>query len=248
MRSKTACFVLISSFMNAACVETLPPPPPPAQESVPSQVRLLPPAPGKGRVVIDVTNGPARVVEVVAHGTSVTHGRRRSYFSEGEITRPVCVTTPCAANFDFGQHELRFISQTEEVSWGEGTVNVDGNDAIFLHTMGRDDEGGAVHRTGNLLAGLGFIGGLVGGGLILAGAISNASSQDGSHPGQGVITGGEVTLGIGLGMLVAGLVMDACDPSRVQQGSSSQFSIGAPPAQAPAQPVATPPPTTDQSL
>ena len=180
MRSKTACFVLVSSILNAACVESLPAPPPPTQEALPQRVRLLPNAPGKGRVVIDVTNGPARVVEVVAHGTSVVQGRHRSYVSEGEITKPICVTTPCAANFDFGEHELRFISQTDEVSWGEGTVNVDGNDALFVHTMGRDDHGGGLHHTGDAIAGLGFLGALVGTGLIIGGAISNAASTDGT--------------------------------------------------------------------
>jgi hypothetical protein len=229
MKTRATAVVMLICFGQAACVRNLPPPPAPSQE-MPKDVANVPPeVEGKSRVVIDVTNGPARVDEVLATAQSAATDGRHTYVSYGEITRPVCLTTPCAVSLDYGQHNLRLVSTTSYQVGSVGTVDVGQNDSVFRHTMGEQSSGGAVHGLGATAAVLGGVGVILGGSFLLVGALSSSAttSPDGtsSSSGSGVTTFGAVTLGISAGLLALGIGMMIASPPTSQEGSSTQFSL-----------------------
>jgi hypothetical protein len=223
----TAVLTLI--LFSSGCVRNLPPPPVPVQE-MPKTVGNIPPeVEGKGRIVVDVTNGPAQVDEVLAQTETAATNGRQTYVAYGEVTRPVCLTTPCAVSFDYGQHNLRFVSKTDDHKMSEGTVDVGQSDSVFRHTMGERSNGGAVHALGTTSTILGLTGAVLGGTFLLVGA---ASSSDTVNPdgttgssGSGLTTVGAVTLGIGVGLLALGIGMMVASPPTIQDGASTQFSL-----------------------
>ena len=226
--TRTVAILTMLSFANSACVETIPPAPPPTSEAIPTGPALLPSSAGKGRVLIAATNGPARVDEIVGRTESYAYRDDGSEsYRQGEIAKPICASTPCAANLDFGEHVLKFESLAEPLTFGRGTVDVGAEDAAFVHTMGGYKNGGTLHEVGSITAALGFLGAATGGGLILYGATRNIS-PDASRPGQDFISAGEVTLGIGLGVMVLGLVLSEIDHPTYRDGSSRQFPLLAP--------------------
>lgn len=226
MKTRATAAVMLICFGQAACVRNLPPPPAPAQD-MPKAVSNVPPdIEGKSRVVIDVTNGPAQVDEVLATAQSAATDGRHTYVSYGEITRPVCLTTPCTVNLDYGQHNLRLVSKTSDQVGSVGTVDVGQSDSVFRHTMGQQSSGGAVHAIGVTSATLGILGALTGGTLLLVGAASSSSDDGtGSSGGSGLTSVGAVTLGISAGLLALGIGMMIASPPTTQEGSSTQFSL-----------------------
>jgi hypothetical protein len=227
MRTQGTAMMMVVIFGATGCVRNLPPPPAPAQE-MPKTVGNIPPeVEGKGRIVVDVTNGPAEVDEVLAQTASAATNGRQTYVAYGEVTRPVCLTTPCAVNFEFGQHNLRFISKTDDHKMSEGTVDVGQSDSVFRHTMGERSNGGAVHALGTTSTILGITGAVLGGPFLLVGAASSSANPDGttSSSGSGITTVGAVTLGISAGLLALGIGMMVASPPTIQEGSSSQFSL-----------------------
>jgi hypothetical protein len=225
MKTRATAILMIVCFGQAACVRNLPPPPAPAQE-LPKPVSNVPPElEGKSRVVIDVTNGPARVDEVLATAQSEATDGRHTYVSYGEITRPVCLTTPCAVNLDYGQHNLRLVSTNKDDVGSVGTVDVGQSDSVFRHTMGQQSNGGAVHALGTTSTILGLTGAILGGTFLLVGAASSSANPDGTSSGGGITTAGEVTLGIGVGLLALGIGMMIASPPTSQEGASTQFSL-----------------------
>ncbi|MEO9232449.1 MAG: hypothetical protein ABI421_03860 [Polyangiaceae bacterium] len=229
MQTRATAILMLVCFGQAACVRNLPPPPAPAQE-LPKPVANVPPdVEGKGRVVIDVTNGPAEVDEVLATAQSEATDGRHTYVSYGEVTRPICLTTPCAVNFEFGQHNLRLVSKSDDHVGSVGTVDVGQNDSVFRHTMGTQSTGGVAHSLGVTSTILGLTGAILGGSLLFVGAVSSSSqaNADGttSSSGSGLTGAGAVTLGIGAGLLALGIGLMVASPPTIQEGSSTQFSL-----------------------
>jgi hypothetical protein len=227
MQTRATAVLMLVCFGQAACVRNIPPPPAPAQE-LPKPVANVPPeVEGKARVVIDVTNGPAAVEEVMATAESTATDGRHTYVAYGEVTRPVCLTTPCAVNLDYGQHNLRLLSKTDDHVGSVGTVDVGQSDSVFRHTMGSVSTGGAAHSLGVTSAILGVTGALVGGTLLLVGAASSSADDGtGASSGSGLSSVGGVTLGIGAGLLALGIGLMIASPPSIQEGSSTQFSLG----------------------
>jgi hypothetical protein len=217
--------LMVTIFGATGCVRNLPPPPAPTQE-MPKTVGNIPPeVEGKARIVVDVTNGPAEVEEVMAQTEATATNGRQTYVAYGEVTRPVCLTTPCAVNLEYGQHNLRFVSKGDDSHASEGTVDVGQSDSVFRHTMGEHSSGGAVHSLGVTSGILGVTGMILGGSLLAVGALSSSSDPDGSSPSSGLTTVGAATLGIGAGLLALGIVMAVASPATNQEGASTQFSL-----------------------
>lgn len=206
---------------TTACTRTLPPPAAPAHEMPSASIEVPPAVDGQATVVVDVTNGPARVDEVIAQEAAATSNGVVAY---GELTRNVCLTTPCAVNLDFGQHKFRFTSTSDGERYGTGVVTAGRSDSVFRHTMGEHSNGGSVHGIGLAATSLGVLGALVGGSLLGTGALIQSSDTAGTGSGSGLTTGGGVTLGIGLGLMAIGIGMMVASPTTNQEGSSTQFT------------------------
>lgn len=228
MKLKTRAMAMGLAALTAStgCVRNLPPPPAPAQEMPKTTAEVPPETEGQSRVIVDVTNGPARVEEVIAQASSASSQGVVAY---GELTRNVCLQTPCAVNLDYGQHSFRFVSTTDNEHYSEAVVNANRDDSVFRHTMGEHSNGGVVHGLGATAAVLGVTGALVGGTLLLVGAASSSATSDvdpQSSSGSGLKTAGAVTLGISAAVLVLGIGMMIASPATNQDGSSTQFSLG----------------------
>ncbi|MEO8797236.1 MAG: hypothetical protein ABI551_05065 [Polyangiaceae bacterium] len=204
---------------TTACTRTLPPPAAPAHEMPNASVEVPPEVEGQATVVVDVTNGPARVDEVIAQEAAATSNGVVAY---GELTRNVCLTTPCAVNLDYGQHNFRFTGTSDNERYGSGVVTAGRTDSVFRHTMGEHSSGGPVHGIGVATTSLGILGALVGASLLGTGALIQTSDTNGSGSGSGLTTGGGVTLGIGL--VAIGIGMMVASPTTNQEGSSTQFA------------------------
>ena len=101
----------IVAITQAACfsVHRLPPPAPPPQV-VPAIDHGGPPAPGLGRILIDVDGESATVTEV--QGATIEAGAGgRALTGSFEVSRTLC-TTPCKVDLQPGPHTLRFVSTT----------------------------------------------------------------------------------------------------------------------------------------
>ncbi len=119
------------------------------------------------------------------------------------------------------------MSKTDDHVGSVGTVDVGQSDSVFRHTMGQQSTGGAAHSLGVTSTILGLTGALVGGSLLLVGAAASSSDDGtGSSSGSGLTTAGGVTLGIGAGLLALGIGLMVASPPTIQEGASTQFSLG----------------------
>ncbi|MGH7279940.1 MAG: hypothetical protein ACRELY_00325 [Polyangiaceae bacterium] len=219
---RVSAMTMVIIFGSAACVRTVPPPAAPPQELPKSVANVPPEVEGEGRVVVDVTNGPARVDEVLAQAASATSQGVVAY---GEITRNVCLKTPCAVNLDYGQHNFRFVSTADDQHYSEAVVDAGRGDTIFRHTMGEHTSGGAVHAIGGISAVLGGVGLLTGATLLGTGVlIHSAATSDDPNSGSGLTTVGAVTTGVSAALLALGIGLMVASPATNQEGASTEFA------------------------
>jgi hypothetical protein len=133
---RAAIIVVMVALVSAGCfsVERLPPPAAPTQV-VPPIDRGGPPAPGLGRVVLDVEGDQATVFRVT--GGSVGASGAGAVFSGSlEVTRPLCVT-PCQVDLTPGPHGLRFVSRTDDDRRGDAFINIDQATSVYRYKLGR---------------------------------------------------------------------------------------------------------------
>src|SRR5688572_28703035 len=92
------------------------------------------PAPGLGRMVLDVPDGPA-VVESVRGGTVAGGVGARTMSASLEVSQRLCVT-PCVVDLVPGPHELRFTLVDDDDRTSVGFVNVDERPGVYRHAIG----------------------------------------------------------------------------------------------------------------
>lgn len=134
--SRAVMLVVGVALGSAGCfsVERLPPPAAPARV-VPPIDRGGPPAPGLGRVILDVEGDQATVLRV--SGGSVGASGAGAVFSGSlEVTRPLCVT-PCQVDLAPGPHGLRFVSRTDDDQRGDAFINIDQATTVYRYKLGR---------------------------------------------------------------------------------------------------------------
>ncbi len=92
------------------------------------------PAPGLGRVILDVQEGPA-VVERVHGGTASGVAGTRALSGSFEFAHRVCIT-PCVIDVQPGPQQLRFTLVDDDERTSEGFVNIDDRTAVYRHAIG----------------------------------------------------------------------------------------------------------------
>jgi hypothetical protein len=198
---------LAAMFAGAAggCVVHVAPPPTPDKVIPQLTDKAEPPGEGEGQVVVDATNGPASVTLIVgAFSVGTAYGS-----ADSVVTKPVCATTPCVVNLPVGTHELIFAGKRDVDLASSDAVQVTRTPSVFRHTVGR------VESSPGLLYG-GLLGATVGGATALTGAIFLTSSET---RGTGL-----VTFGLGAAITAVGAGMMYYGRTRIQPGSSVQFT------------------------
>ena len=208
--------LLLSSvgLLLAGCVSRLPAPATP--EKVTPELSLPPPPPaqGEGQVVVATTNGAARVSVLLSTSVLAATSSNGSYATGMAVqARTVCIATPCAVNLPYGAHTLVFQSTGEESVGSNADVQVGQSSSYLRHTMGKVESMAALEGTGLLFGTLGGAG-LLSGGILFAAAPKRSNTE----------TTGKTTMGVGAGLLVAGVIMAIVGRTKIQPGASIQWT------------------------
>lgn len=213
----TACLLLSSSSSSGCATQRLPPRAAPERAALPIVTSGAPGA-GRGRVILDVADGPARVTEVLASGVARSGDVSASYATGRDICR-----TPCVADLELGPHALRFVSLVDETKASDLVINVVEQAIVYRHALGTERTqtprilGGAL---ATIVAAASF-----GTGVTLLGTYVDQRVPDEGHlPAALALTAG----GIGLGVLSYLLFRDAGDI--VQEGATTQWAYDEPAA------------------
>jgi hypothetical protein len=200
------------------CVHTLPPPPMP-EPVLPDVPLPAPPAsPNDGQVLLDTVNDPARVEEVTGH---VEGADSRGRLLAGEVYRPVCSSTPCAANLSLGTHELRFSSLTDPAAGGVASVDAGPIPTAYRYAMGRRDGRATFVGLGSLALGVGAA--LSGIALDADGSMTSPTSgqpqsAELQSAGTAMIIGGVALAAVGVILLIAA-------GPEAQEGQGTQWKL-----------------------
>lgn len=195
----------------AGCVHALPPPPTPGLVlPVPSGAPL---PPGRGRIYMDVADGPTdvRVVTPVAVEEAVGD----EVYDETVFGTLQECRTPCVFDVPLGYHLFAFPMR------GEGGLEVErlavtSDPTLYRRALGWRQSGGA----GMVL---GVLGTTFGGMSLATGAtflpIGLATDK------RGFTTAGAITLGVGAVLTAVGIWAIRANPEQVQPGAGAQYPL-----------------------
>jgi len=173
-----------------------------------------PPPPGTGRVVLDSTDGPTEVQEVVAYASGEAYGARGFGFASATSTKPIC-ETPCVADLPYGNHHLLFGRDDANARY-EATVVAGAKPSVYRVapsvTTGPSARGLAVVIDVLALSALIF------GPVVMANASKAPSDVRENYQAAAVAVtvAGVVALGVGL-------VVDFAGRGTIQPGSGVQW-------------------------
>jgi hypothetical protein len=209
--SKIACMGTVLGLAMGGCGATRLPPPAAPPRVLPSVQASGPPAPGRGRVILDV-EGDRAVVEDVQGGSVAASGAGHFFGGSLEVSQRLCVT-PCVVDLAPGPHTLRFSSVTDEDRSSDGYVNIDEGVSAYRERLG-------VHSHHQLKRGFGIASVVVGGMFVLSGAAAPDNGID-SRPRAEM-------LGVGAGLAILGWYLIHTSPSYDQEGSGVQWPVTPP--------------------
>lgn len=218
-----ACAWLVIVALGGACTQRLPPAEDPAHQ-VPAVGTLPPLAPGMGRVVIDVVDGPAIVEEEISRTERVTQSGGGSTqttvrYNGPPIRKKICVT-PCVVDLPLGAHDLR-LTLRETPNRSE-KVALMFSDAPLLYRRALSGGRPPVKWwVGTSLLATGSLAFLLSSALLLSNADANNTS---------IISPGGLVLGLGGSMGVVGLVVTQKNPRLIRQGAENQWPLEVPAA------------------
>ncbi len=214
-RAQRLCALLVASLTvsSAGCVKTLSPTPIPAS-TIPAGVNASPPAPGAGRLIVDVENGPTEVARVAMRATPLDNGTRRT-FRFAEAFEPLCPQSPCTTETGAGTNVLLGFPVLGDSNETEvELVHVGPETSIYrrsLSTYTKHSGGGRV---------LAIIATSLGGAALVTGTTLLPQSSD------SVQMAGAICLGSGAVLATLGILGIVWTRDTYQPGSSNHFAPG----------------------
>lgn len=205
----------MTALLSASCVRQLPPAPTP-RPVVPAVSVAGPPAPGMGRVIVDVPEGPSPVYLAAIEARPQDNGTRRPSFRFFELPPElVCKETPCVVDRPPGNILLGF----PVAGCREGTeyelVHVGPHPSVYTRSLSLyEDRSGTEKILGIIGTSVGVAAGITGIALLPAGA-SNGNDR--------LAIAGGITLGAGALLTTIGILMIRHDSATYRPGSANHF-------------------------
>jgi hypothetical protein len=207
---------LVTVFLAAACVRHLPPAPVP-EAIVPRVAGVVPPEAGRGRLVVDVVDGPVEVQRVHMKSEQLTDDQGRARFALYESPRPLCPLSPCVVELPPGNVLLGFPILGKSDGLEVELVHIAPGTTVYRRALTIFESGAGPGRT------LGIVSTSLGGTAMMTGTallpIGLAKDMD------GMTLAGAITLGVGTAFLVLGIVAITNNPSIFRKGASNRFSL-----------------------
>ncbi len=214
--STAGALVLASTLVGAGCVRQLPPRPAP-DLIVPLTNTTSEPAAGKGRLVIDVVDGPTPVQRVDMKAEPFDDGQGRTRFRFHETPAPLCATSPCVVDLTPGNVLLGFPVSGDEHSMEVELVHIGEETAVYRRSLSQ------YRRNKGALWVLGIVGTSLGGTSLLTGTtLLPLGLSDGN---DGMTIAGATTLGGGALLLTLGILAIRADSSTFRVGSAIHFPL-----------------------
>lgn len=215
-RGSTGALVLAATLVSTGCVRQLPPRPAP-DAVVPLTNTTSEPAPGTGRLVIDVVDGPAPVQRVDMKAEPFEDDQGRTRFRFHEAPEPLCATSPCVVDLTPGNVLLGFPVAGDDHSIEVELVHVGEETAVYRRSLSHYR-----HNKGALWV-LGIIGASLGGSSFLTGTtLLPLGLADGN---DGLTIAGATTLGGGALLITLGVLAIRADSSSYRPGSAIHFPL-----------------------
>lgn len=211
------CIALVTASMPA-CVRRLPASPIPAP-MIPAIAQGAPPAPGTGRLIVDVVQGPT---PVNVAGLSPVPSARGSFttYRLDLAERPLCAPSPCAADLPLGNHVIEFPVMGND-DWDQELVHIGPDPTVYRRDLSLyQPASGAGYALGIVLESVGAASAITGLALLPVGL---------SKGNDGLTTAGAITLGAGALMIGVGYLLWRKDAPTYRPGSSNHFQLGATP-------------------
>lgn len=195
----------------AGCIQALPPRATPGPVVPPAADS--PPAPGQGRIYVDVLDGPVRVR--VVKPVTVTETVNDQEFESEELEDQATCVSPCFLDLPLGTHLLAFPVR------GAGGVDLahvlaSPTPTVYRRALGWREPGGAGFV-------LGVLGASFGGASFITGAalLPTGLAKD----NHALTLAGGITLGAGALLTAAGILAIASHPLGEQAGAGAQYGL-----------------------
>ena len=214
--STAGALVVASTLVSTGCVRQLPPRPVP-DVIVPSTNTTSEPEAGKGRLVIDVVDGPTPVQRVQMQAEPFDDGQGRTRFRFYEAPEPLCAASPCVVDLTPGNVLLGFPVTGDDRSMDVELVHIGEETAVYRRSLSQYR-----HNKGALWV-LGIIGASLGGTSFLTGTtLLPLGLSDGN---DGLTLAGATTLGAGALLVTFGVLAIRADSSTYRPGSAIHFPL-----------------------
>jgi hypothetical protein len=196
-------------------------PPAPIPEPVaPPGIQYSAPQPGQGRLIVDVTDGPAPVERIRMIAKPITSPFTMTHYNLEEGSEVLCAHSPCVTDLPSGNIILSFPLIGRDESEVE-LVHVGPDASVYRRTLSVYTDNTGSERT------LGIIGTAVGGTALMTGAVL---LPIGIAEGMNTMTwAGGISLGVGTAVMTIGILMMRHDAPTYRPGSSNHFPLAAPP-------------------
>jgi len=211
MRQLTVCVLAL-----VGCIKQLPPAAIP--EPVPSRVGSgTPPAEGTGRLIVDVVDGPAPVQRVRMEARPSPNAAGAPTVRFDTTPTELCPAAPCVTDVPVGNVLLGFPVIGDEGALETELVNVGPDPSVYRRSLSvYTDNTGATRILGILATSIGAASAITGTVLLPIGL------SKGNDP---MTIAGGVTLGGGLALVVAGILMIRADSPTFRPGSSNHYPL-----------------------
>jgi hypothetical protein len=202
--------------LAAGCVKQLPPAPIP--QAVPPSIAAGPAlVEGTGRLIVDVVDGPAPVQRVRMEATPSPNAQGVPTVRFEQTPTELCPAAPCVTDVPLGNVLLGFPVIGDQGTIETELVNVGPEPSVYRRSLSvYTDNTGGTRVLGILATSIGAASAITGTALLPIGL---------DKGNDGLTMAGGITLGGGLALVVAGILMIRADSPTFRPGSSNHYPL-----------------------